>query len=333
MFDTPVTLISVPRRRQVLEKKDGIFRLNMMGKRVDFAGRTVITPDPYLSVEEMGVPEVMAKKLTYPEPVTPQNLSLLQQAVLNGPNKHPGANSVWMSNGFKVVLRDNPKQLASIAASLMTPSEELSKKQMGPKIVHRHLVTGDVVLLNRQPTLHRPSIMAQRVRVLPGEKTFRLHYSNCKSYNADFDGDEMNAHLPQGEEARSEAYNLALAPNHFLVPKDGTPLGGLIQDHVVAGVRLSMRSTLLERAEYQQLVASGLGDLRRRVTLLPPAILKPRQMWTGKQVISTLLINLTPAGRPAINLRSKAKLNPKVGRLTGVWFSRLSSWRHLLRDN
>ncbi|XP_043198844.1 DNA-directed RNA polymerase I subunit RPA1-like isoform X2 [Amphibalanus amphitrite] len=298
--------------KQLLEKKEGIFRMNMMGKRVDFAGRTVITPDPYLSVQEIGVPEVMAKKLTYPEPVTPQNLALLQRAVLNGPNRHPGANAIWNSNGFKVMLKDDPKQLASMAASLMTPSEELSKKQLGPKVVLRHLVTGDVVLVNRQPTLHRPSIMAQRVRVLPGEKTFRLHYSNCKSYNADFDGDEMNVHLPQGEEARSEAYHLALAPNHFLVPKDGTPLGGLIQDHVVAGVRLTMRSTLLDRAQYQQLVASGLGDHRSRVRLLPPAVIKPRQMWTGKQVISTLIINLTPPGRPAINLRSKAKLNPKV---------------------
>ncbi|XP_037093253.1 DNA-directed RNA polymerase I subunit RPA1-like [Pollicipes pollicipes] len=298
--------------RQVLEKKEGIFRMNMMGKRVDFAGRTVITPDPYLSVEEMGVPEVMAKKLTYPVPVTPQNLSLLQRAVLNGPNRHPGANAVQMGNGVKVVLRDDQKQLAGIAASLLTPTEEQSRKLIGPKIVHRHLVSGDVVLLNRQPTLHRPSIMAQRVRVLPGEKTFRLHYSNCKSYNADFDGDEMNMHLPQGEEARSEAYNLAFSPNHYLVPKDGTPLGGLIQDHVVAGVRLTMRSTFLERAEYQQLVASGLGGHRRRVHLLPPAILRPRQLWTGKQVISTILTNLTPPGQPAINLLSAAKLNHKV---------------------
>ena len=74
--------------------------------------------------------------------------------------------------------------------------------------MNRHLKNGDVLLLNRQPTLHRPSIMAHRVRVLKGEKTLRLHYANCKSYNADFDGDEMNAHCPQSQLGRAEAYNI-----------------------------------------------------------------------------------------------------------------------------
>ena len=91
------------------------------------------------------------------------------------------------------------------------------------------------MLLNRQPTLHKPSIMAHRARVLKGHKVMRLHYAICKSYNADFDGDEMNAHFPQNEVARSEAYNIVNVCKQYLVPKDGSPLQGLIQDHIIAG--------------------------------------------------------------------------------------------------
>ena len=100
----------------------------------------------------------------------------------------------------------------------------------------RHLKNGDAMLLNRQPTLHKPSIMAHRARVLKGHKVMRLHYAICKSYNADFDGDEMNAHFPQNELARSEAYNIVNVCKQYLVPKDGTPLQGLIQDHIIAGM-------------------------------------------------------------------------------------------------
>lgn len=75
---------------QLLEKKEGLFRKNMMGKRVDFAARSVISPDPCINTNEIGIPEVFAKKLTYPQPVTPWNVQELRQAVMNGPLKHPG---------------------------------------------------------------------------------------------------------------------------------------------------------------------------------------------------------------------------------------------------
>lgn len=129
-----------------------------------------------------------------------------------------------------------------MAKTLLTYGDSI-----GTKIVHRHLINGDILLLNRQPTLHRPSIMAHKARILRGEKTFRLHYSNCKAYNADFDGDEMNAHFPQNELARSEGYNLVNVANQYLVPKDGTPLGGLIQDHVISGVKLTTRGRFFNR--------------------------------------------------------------------------------------
>ena len=124
------------------------------------------------------------------------------------------------------------------------------------------------MLLNRQPTLHKPSIMTHKARVLKGEKVMRLHYSNCKSYNADFDGDKMNAHFPQSELARSEAYYIVSSTKQYLVPKDGTPLQGLIQDHVISGVKMTMRGRFFERGEYQQLVYGALVETPGRYVAL-----------------------------------------------------------------
>uniref|UniRef100_A0A1B0CH40 DNA-directed RNA polymerase I subunit RPA1 n=1 Tax=Lutzomyia longipalpis TaxID=7200 RepID=A0A1B0CH40_LUTLO len=195
-----------------------------------------------------------------------------------------------------------------MAKLLATPSIHHSVQ-----VVHRHLLNNDILLLNRQPTLHRPSIMAHKARILRGEKTFRLHYSNCKSYNADFDGDEMNAHCPQNELGRSEAYNLVNVPNQYLVPKDGTPLGGLIQDHIISGVRLTMRGRFFTREEYYQLVFQGLSRQRGTLTLLPPTILKPRVLWSGKQVLSTIILNIIPRGKDPICLTSTSKIS------AGAW--------------
>ena len=105
----------------------------------------------------------------------------------------------------------------------------------------------------------------------------RLHYSNCKSFNADFDGDEMNAYFPQSEVARAEAYNLVSSSRNFLVPKDGTPLQGLIQDHVIAAVKMSLRGRFFPRGDYQQ-VYGALVDLPGKIKLYPPAILKPQEL-------------------------------------------------------
>lgn len=115
------------------------------------------------------------------------------------------ANYIQDERGYTTYIpANNPAKRESMAKLLFNYPEK------GIKTVHRHVLNGDVLLLNRQPSLHRPSIMAHKARILKGEKTFRLHYSNCKAYNADFDGDEMNAHLPQSEVARSEAYNLGV---------------------------------------------------------------------------------------------------------------------------
>ncbi|OXB78798.1 UNVERIFIED_CONTAM: hypothetical protein H355_011816 [Colinus virginianus] len=300
-----------PGIRQLLEKKEGLFRKHMMGKRVDFAARSVICPDMYIGTNEIGIPMVFATKLTYPQPVTPWNVKELRQAVINGPKVHPGASMVINEDGSRTVLSaSSVTQREAIAKQLLTPSS--GAPQSGLKIVCRHIKTGDVLLLNRQPTLHRPSIQAHRARILPGEKVLRLHYANCKAYNADFDGDEMNAHFPQNELGRAEAYTLAFTDEQYLVPKDGKPLPGLIQDHMISGVSMTTRGCFFTREQYLELVYRGLTDKKGRIKTFPPAIMKPQRLWTGKQVVSTLLINIIPDNHIPLNLTGKAKIGGKA---------------------
>ncbi|KAM7113084.1 DNA-directed RNA polymerase I subunit RPA1 isoform 2-T2 [Ciconia maguari] len=300
-----------PGIRQLLEKKEGLFRKHMMGKRVDFAARSVICPDMYIGTNEIGIPMVFATKLTYPQPVTPWNVKELRQAVINGPKVHPGASMVINEDGSRTVLSASSlTQREAIAKQLLTPSS--GAPQTGLKIVCRHIKNGDVLLLNRQPTLHRPSIQAHRARILPGEKVLRLHYANCKAYNADFDGDEMNAHFPQSELGRAEAYTLAFTDEQYLVPKDGKPLPGLIQDHMISGVSMTVRGCFFTREQYMELVYRGLTDKKGRIKIFPPAIMKPQQLWTGKQVVSTLLINIIPENHIPLNLTGKAKIGGRA---------------------
>jgi len=190
--------------RQLLEKKQGLFRMNMMGKRVNFAARSVISPDPNLSTHEIGVPLRFAKELTYAQPVTDFNVEELRKLVINGAHQHPGANFVEDEKGRKTPLdRLGLAKRKALAKTLQTPSSTNSTRV---KRVWRHLRNGDVMLINRQPTLHKSSIMANHARVLPtNNQVIRFHYSNCNALNADFDGDEINIHFPQNELARAEA--------------------------------------------------------------------------------------------------------------------------------
>ncbi|KAF4130790.1 RNA polymerase Rpb1 [Phytophthora infestans] len=303
--------------KQVIEKKEGLFRKHMMGKRVNYAARSVISPDPYISTSQIGVPLRFAKTLTYPQPVTPWNVEEMRQLVINGPDVHPGSNFVESENGRLIDLsKRTPHQREAISKTLLTRSasaQGTSKNRV--KRVWRHLKTGDVVLMNRQPTLHKPSIMAHTARVLtnPKMQTIRMHYANCNTFNADFDGDEMNMHFPQNELARSEAYNIASNDNQYIVPTDGSPLRGLIQDHVDSGVKLTQRDTFLNKDMYMQLLYNAWASMedsgveKAHIETVPPAILKPEPLWTGKQVITSVLKLLTK-GLPPLNLDSKAKI-------------------------
>ncbi|KAK9065782.1 hypothetical protein SSX86_015183 [Deinandra increscens subsp. villosa] len=331
---------------QLLEKKEGIFRQKMMGKRVNYACRSVISPDPYLAVNEIGVPPYFALRLTYPERVTPWNAGKLKEAIVNGPAIHPGATH-YADKVATVRLPPNKKLRISMSRKLPSSrgmgiqTKKSSSYEFEGKVVYRHLQDGDIVLVNRQPTLHKPSIMAHVVRVLKGEKTLRMHYANCRlafvftisfiygfvfcflilfliiinsSYNADFDGDEMNVHLPQDEISRAEAYNIVNANNQYIVPTRGDTVRGLIQDHIVSSVLLTMKDTFLKREDFNQLLfASGVfaGGTSQRgkisiadkacfVQPVIPAVLKPKPLWTGKQVITAILNHLTRGYTPCI---------------------------------
>ena len=298
--------------KQKLEKKEGLFRKHMMGKRVNFAARSVISPDPNIETNEIGVPPVFAKKLTYPEPVTNHNFYELKEAVLNGVDKWPGAAAIENENGQVINLRTkNFEERQALANQLLAPSN-MSVTGARNKKVHRHLNNGDVVLMNRQPTLHKPSIMAHRARVLPGEKTIRMHYANCNTYNADFDGDEMNMHFPQNEIARAEALLIADTDHQYLAATAGKPLRGLIQDHISMGLWLTNRDTFFDREDYFQLLCDSLRPedtymASDRIKTVSPAVLKPRPMWTGKQIITTVLKNVTPITHPGLTLLGKSQ--------------------------
>ena len=300
--------LPAPGIKQVLEKKEGLFRKFMMGKRVNYAARSVISPDVNIETSEIGLPMVFATKLTYPEPVTNTNVPLLRQLVINGPEVHPGATHIQNEDGTVTNLANLTLEARTSLANML-----LSSRKAGcSKKVFRHVRDGDVLLLNRQPTLHKPSIMAHKCKVLKGEKTIRMHYANCNTYNADFDGDEMNVHFPQNELARAEGYTIAATDFQYLVPTDGSPLRGLIQDHIAAGVLLTLRDNLLTREDFCQLLFTSLPETHGFVHIPVPAIIKPTIRYTGKQLVSALLLNITTPARPQLNLMSKAKVPQRL---------------------
>ena len=229
---------------QRLKGKEGRFRGSLSGKRVDFSSRTVISPDPNLDLSEVGVPETVAMKLTIPEIVTEWNIEHMRTLVLNGPDRFPGVNYIVRPDGVKIRL-DFVDDRSGIAESL----------ERGYR-VERHLSDGDIVMFNRQPSLHQMSIMAHYVKVLPG-KTFRLHPSVCPPYNADFDGDEMNLHVPQSEEARAEAILLMRVQDQLISPRYGGPIIGALRDFVTGAYLLTKDDTLLSRQEFSNLAMLG----------------------------------------------------------------------------
>src|SRR5918998_1713964 len=213
-------------------------------KRVDFSSRTVISPDPNLAISDVGVPVDVAKKLTIPETVSQWNLERLKELVMNGPNTYPGANYIIRPDGVKIRL-DYVTDRKAIADSLALGY-----------IVERHLSDSDIVIFNRQPSLHRMSIMAHSVKVLP-YRTFRLHPPACPPYNADFDGDEMNLHVPQSEEARAEAALLMRVQDQLVSPRYGGPIIGGIRDFITGAFILTSDDTFLGKEEFANLAMIG----------------------------------------------------------------------------
>nr|XP_019049688.1 DNA-directed RNA polymerase III subunit RPC1 [Kwoniella bestiolae CBS 10118]OCF28618.1 DNA-directed RNA polymerase III subunit RPC1 [Kwoniella bestiolae CBS 10118] len=285
---------------QRLKGKQGRFRGNLSGKRVDFSGRTVIGPDPNLRIDEVAVPEKVAVKLSYPERVTDYNKAAMQDAIVNGSRLHPGANIIERRG-------DNGQPPMRIALHVMKDKEARKRwardLQIGD-IVHRHVRDGDIVLFNRQPSLHKLSIMCHRVRVRPW-RTFRLNECVCNPYNADFDGDEMNLHVPQTEEARTEALELMSVKKNLVTPRNGEPIIAAIQDFITASYLLSRRDRFFDRQQFAQ-IASYLGDANLPIELPPPVIWKPVRLWTGKQIFN-LLMKPNKSSHVLVNLEAKCR--------------------------
>jgi DNA-directed RNA polymerase subunit A' len=229
---------------QRLKGKEGRFRGSLSGKRVDFSSRTVISPDPNLAISNVGVPVDVSKKLTIPETVSHWNLTRLKKLVINGPNVYPGANYIIRPDGVKIRL-DYVSDRNTIADSLSAGY-----------LVERHLSDGDIVIFNRQPSLHRMSIMAHYVKVLP-YRTFRLHPAVCPPYNADFDGDEMNLHVPQSEEARAESALLMRVQDQLISPRYGGPIIGGIRDFITGAFILTQDESTLTKEEFANLALIG----------------------------------------------------------------------------
>jgi DNA-directed RNA polymerase III subunit RPC1 len=276
---------------QRLKGKTGRFRGNLSGKRVDFSSRTVISPDPNIGIDEVVVPVLVAKTLTYPDLVFDHNIERLRAAVRNGVDIHPGANFIVYPDGRKRFLKYGDRD--QIAAQL----------RVGDK-VERHLRDDDIVLFNRQPSLHKVSIMAHRARVQEN-RTFRFNECVCAPYNADFDGDEMNLHLPQTEEAKAEAVVLMATVQNLVTPRNGEPLIAATQDFITGAYLLTRKDRFFDRNEFQ-LLCGWAYDCDIHIDIPPPTIMRPVELWTGKQVFSVML-NATRDLSVRINLEGKSK--------------------------
>ena len=240
--------------------KTGRVRGNLMGKRVDFSARSVITPDANIDLDELGVPEEIAINLTFPEIVSIYNRDRLIAAVANGPDKHPGAKTVFLKEDNRTI------SLRYVASDTINLREG--------DIVHRHLIDGDIVLFNRQPSLHKASMMAHRVLVLP-YSTFRLNVSATRPYNADFDGDEMNMHVPQSIAAATELRYLASVLRNIISPRTNSPIIQLFQDTMTGIYRMSHPTVEIP----ELLVMNMLAKIKRPVQ-------RKNRPWSGAEVIS-----------------------------------------------
>jgi DNA-directed RNA polymerase II subunit RPB1 len=256
--------------------KTGRVRGNLMGKRVDFSARSVITPDANIELDELGVPEEIAINLTFPEIVSPYNRDRLLGYVKNGPDKHPGAKSVYLKADDRTV-------------SLRYVNPDTIDIREGD-VVHRHLIHGDIVLFNRQPSLHKASMMAHRVVVLP-YSTFRLNVSATRPYNADFDGDEMNMHVPQSIASATELRYIASVLRNIISPRTNSPIIQLFQDTMTGAYRISQPGVKVPEPIAMNILARlKLPFVRKGVP------------WTGSELISAAFPMMNYKGR--INLKN-----------------------------
>jgi DNA-directed RNA polymerase II subunit RPB1 len=227
-----------------LKSKEGRIRGNLMGKRVDFSARSVITPDPNISIDELGVPLRIAMNLTFPEVFNRFTRERLLKLVKNGPDVYPGAKFVHK-------VREGSRTVRLRGIDL----DQLAEQLEDGDIVDLHLLDGDFVLFNRQPSLHKMSMMGHRIRVMP-HNTFCLNVCVTPNFNADFDGDEMNMHVPQSLTTHEELRQLAWVMNQVISPRECKPIVSVVQDIALGVYRMTLPHVVVSERVVMNLTAS-----------------------------------------------------------------------------
>jgi DNA-directed RNA polymerase beta' subunit len=243
-------------------------------KRVDFSARSVITSDPYINIDEVGVPKNIAMELTIPEEVTPYNIKNLTELVQNGRDIYPGANFV-----FRTIYKDGKSDIQKIDLKYRKKSIKLN---IGD-VVERHSVNGDYVLFNRQPTLHKPSMMGHKMHVLDRDDVFtmRMNVSVTGPYNADFDGDEMNIHIAQSVQARNELNRIANVKYQIIGAKDSNPIIGCVQDALAGLYLLTKLDTKIKGSEVSNFLCNTSSDTKNEIDL--------NKIYNGREIFSHII--------------------------------------------
>jgi DNA-directed RNA polymerase beta' subunit/intein/homing endonuclease len=269
-----------------MKKKEGRIRGNLNGKRVDQSARTVITPDPYISIDELGVPVKIALNITFPEIVNQYNIDHIRKLIANGPDNWPGA---------KYIKKQN--DAVTINLKYSNDLDKIIKELRYGDVVHRHLADGDYILFNRQPSLHKMSMMCHKVIVMPYQ-TFRLNVLDTPPYNADFDGDEMNLHCPQNIQTMSELMDIAAVPYMIIAPRDGKPIIEIVQDTLLGSFRLTK--------DHTEINDKTMANLQMVNSYFKGQLDKPNKdyMYSGKMAYSQLL-------PPGLNISRKNKAEEK----------------------
>ena len=270
--------------RQRLKSKEGRMRGNIQGKRVDYSGRTVISVDPNITINEWGVPRKIAMNLTYPEIVTKFNINQMYQLIRNGPRVYPGAKFI------KKVFTDDLGNVNEKTFSLHRLNLDKVILEIGD-VVHRHLQDGDICLFNRQPSLHRMSMMAHKIRVMD-YKTFRLNITICNPYNADFDGDEMNMHVPQSIACTEELKRIALVQNNIISPGNSKPITPIVQDCIIGAYLMTKEEFHFTKDMIQNLMMF-YNNFDNKLPEPKGVDEYGREYWDGNQVFSLILPKIT----------------------------------------
>ena len=315
--------------RERMTGKNALVRSNLMGKRCNQTARTVIGPDPTLRMGQLAVPVEIARNLTVPEVVTAFNVQYLTDLVLSkkanyvirkDSGKRINLEYALVKYGTRLVYGDviirGDKEIKYIEQNLslkqgdkirrgkeiITVSFDEDKKfelQIGD-VVERQLRNGDIVLLNRQPTLHRGSMMAKEIVIKP-YKTLRFNLASTKSFNADFDGDEMNIHVGQTLEGRAELMELSATKHNLMTAQSSKPNIVIVQDSLLGVYKMTKSTVRVSKSTFFNIVnnaiqvdgsgmpCSEIMHRMRHIRQVLTAKGKPVNELTGKSIFSFTL--------------------------------------------